>query len=440
LGDASLAEVALKEKILDIGHGLGFPLIKVASLEVVEPSLEHYQNWLERGFAADMNYLKREPARRVSPALSFPQAKSVLMLKVPYTQQVPQAPSEGCVGRVARYAIGLDYHEVIRARLAQYCQVIDSLAGCKLEARAATDDLALYEQALAARHGMGFIGRNTLMIGPKLSGSYFFLAELFLNLELEPDLPYEGTCGACTRCTSACPTGAIVTGNQASTVAGSSSSCATDSASAVTFSNSGVHVGGESSANFDFPSIMHSPSMVDSNLCIAYLTIENKGGIKPSLRSKLGHWVFGCDICQEICPYNNKANEEIWPEFRGDSGVGPYLDLLALLSLPDEAHYRQFVGKSPLRRPKFRGLSRNALVVLGNYLSEGHGESDRIIWSLRQYLEHDREEMLVEHALWALLQGAVAGSGAAKELFEQTVKRDFSVQTKSEIASYFRVT
>lgn len=373
----------LKARIIDAGAKHGFHDIKVASIEPMHDDLVTYQAWLDAGYAADMAYLQRDPARRIAPAMSAPQARSVLILKVPYTSTSQPPPEDRVWGRVARYAVGLDYHDIIRTRLQRLSEGLADLISLSA-IRAATDDLALYEQALARRHGAGFIGKNSLLIGPKMSGSYHFIAELFVDLALEADIEYTGTCGSCFRCGTACPTDAIV--------------------------GSGT---------------------VDSNLCISYLTIENKNGIDPNLRTRVGEWAFGCDICQEVCPYNaqiaslddKKSLERVWPELRPESGVGHYLDLLQLLALTDDESFRRLVGKSPLRRSKRRGLNRNALVVLGNWLG-GRAATEaqrtrwhsRIVQAIGQYIMQDRESMLLEHALWALYQAAEKGDQLAKDM------------------------
>jgi epoxyqueuosine reductase len=211
--------------------------------------------------------------------------------------------------------------------------------------------VALYEQGLALRHGLGFRGKNSLIIGPKLMGSYNFIAELITDLPLEPDETYKGTCGQCFRCGDACPTGAIV-----------------------------------------------DERTVDARLCISYLTIENKGGIPAELRPKMGSWVFGCDVCQEVCPYNQRPPETRWLEFQAAAGAGHYLNLFDLLDISTEDEFRARFLTSPVRRPKRRGLLRNALVVLGNQRPDGGFER------IAKFLQRETDEMLVEHAQWALTQ------------------------------------
>jgi epoxyqueuosine reductase len=187
------------------------------------------------------------------------------------------------------------------------------------------------------------------------------VAELFSDLELDCDEPYRGTCGECVRCSQACPTAAIV-----------------------------------------------APGSLDANRCISYLTIENKSGIPFELRSQMHDWVFGCDVCQEVCPYNQSPPPTPWKEFRPESGVGHYLDLLALLQVESEGEFQKRFGETPLRRPKRRGLLRNALVVLGNQLAQYELNDPARVRQTGEALAvfHDKEsdEMLREHASWALSQ------------------------------------
>jgi epoxyqueuosine reductase len=335
---------------------MGFHNIVIGSLDPMTEAGKTYTDWLDKGYAASMDYLKRDPQKRVEPAQALAGSRSVIIASVSYYSE-PVAVPPPVAGRVARYAVGLDYHPTIRAKLREYAALIEEEVGRPFLRKPYTDDVALYEQALSARHGLGFVGKNSLILGPQLSGSYNFIAELFVDLELEPDVPYQGTCGKCFRCGDKCPTVAIKDG-----------------------------------------------ALVDSNLCISFLTIENKEGIDPNLRPLLGEWVFGCDICQEVCPYNSKPVTTPWPEFRPESGIGHYMDLLDLLTIKDDVDFRRRFEKSPVRRPKRRGLLRNGLVVLGNHLAYGHIETEKIVSAVATFAAEQDDSMLVEHAAWALNQ------------------------------------
>ena len=227
-----------------------------------------------------------------------------------------------------------------------------------------------------------------MIIGPQLSGSYYFVAELFTDLELDADQPYVGTCGKCFRCGDACPTDAIEEGQ-----------------------------------------------IVNANLCISYLTIENKSEIPLNLRAKLGRWVFGCDICQVVCPYNQRPPVTPWSEFRPESGKGHYLDLCQLLEIRDETYFRRAFEATPLRRPKRRGLLRNALVVMGNSLAEGCDTSrdacQKIAESIFRFACQENDEMLIEHAAWALAQNP-----ASKPLFNRLIDGSADSTLKKKVSSY----
>lgn len=337
-----------KQVIIETALAMGFQRAVVASLEPMLAEQKFYEEWLARGFNATMGYLQRNPEKRNRPSLLCPQAYSVVLLFASYYTKLPVDPGPE-YGRVARYAVGLDYHDVLPAKLGELKQRIEDKLGRPILGKFFTDDVELFEQGLAARHGLGFTGKNSLLIGPKMLGSYHFVAEFFTDIEMEADEPYQGTCGKCFRCGVACPTDAIV-----------------------------------------------ESKTVDSNLCISFLTIENKGEIPPHLREKMGDWVFGCDICQEVCPYNQAPPETVWKEFHPDSGAGHYLNLFELLKLKDKKEFLTRFSGTPLTRPKRRGLLRNTLVVLGNRRPPG-GDA-----ALAEFLKTETDPLLVEHANWAI--------------------------------------
>jgi epoxyqueuosine reductase len=380
----------VKELIQSTAKAHGFQRVSIGSLEPLQAAKIEYEEWLDNGFAAGMEYLKRNTELRTSPALLYPGSLSAIIVAISYYTEPPELSDHPFAARVARYAVGLDYHAVIRARLRGFREALERELGRPLLGKAFTDDVALHEQSFASRHGIGFKGRHTVVIGPKLSGSYYFLAELFCDLEIDPDGPYDGTCGACSRCITACPTAAITTDGH-----------------------------------------------VDANRCISYLTIENKGGIPEELRSMLNRWVFGCDICQEVCPYNQRPPETTWEEFRPEKGVGHYLDLMSLISIADETEFRERFGHTPLRRPKRRGLLRNSLVVTGNVLGEFRLLSTlsdvQLNWvkcvteKLRIIVAQESDAMLREHAFWSLSHSPTASKSrelilVANETDQSTVQ------------------
>jgi len=357
---ARVARMSLKQSVVELAASKGFSNTVIGALEPMPRELAHYQDWLERGFAAGMDYMKRNPEFRASPHLLYPGSRSAIIVSVSYYTEKPPPPGP-FYGSVARYAVGLDYHVVIRRKLRELRDLLAEKLAINIVGKAFTDDVALYEQGFANRYGLGFAGKNTLIIGPKLSGTYHFVAELFVDVEIEPDMKYEGTCGNCFRCGSGCPTDAIV-----------------------------------------------EPGSVDANLCISYLTIENKGGIPLELREKLGNWVFGCDICQEVCPYNQRPPETPWEEFRPDKGAGHYLYLPGILEIPNEEEFRARFLPTPVRRPKRRGLIRNALVVIGNEFRRLKNDRDvddvipPMVRQLNAFILKEEDPMLLEHAHWAL--------------------------------------
>ncbi len=242
----------LKAAVIETAQSMGFQRIVIGGLQPMTEELAEFQLWLSKGYQASMVWLARNPQVRTSPQLLYPNAKSAIIVSASYFTEVPDDPGLQ-FGRVARYAVGLDYHDVLTVKLNELKERLEKVIGRPLIGRAFTDDVELYEQAFADKYGLGFTGKNTLIIGPKMMGSYNFVAELFTDCELEPDEPYIGTCGKCFRCGDICPTDAIV-----------------------------------------------EAGVLDANLCISFLTIESKGGIPISLRSKMGEWVFGCDLCQEV--------------------------------------------------------------------------------------------------------------------------------------------
>lgn len=358
---------------------LGFQRTVIAGLEPMLPERERYEQWLSKDFAAGMDYLKRNTDLRTSPQLLYPQSVSAIIVSASYYTEPPESPGPG-YGRVANYAVGLDYHVVLRARLRELKSRLEAEVGRPLLGKAYTDDVALYEQAFAARYGVGFPGKHTLIIGPKTMGTYHFLAELMTDLPLEADEPYVGTCGQCFRCGSACPTDAIIEGRS-----------------------------------------------VDARKCISYLTIENKGGIPLELRPFLGDWVFGCDICQEVCPYNRKPPPTPWPEFRPESGSGHYIDLFGILAIRTEEEFRARFLPTPVRRSKRRGLSRNSLVVLGNQ------RPDNGISRIEAFASNEEDPMLREHAAWAVSQYVTQES---RQSLERMLSREIDDTCREAMVQY----
>ena len=335
----------------------GFDLVGVTRAEPLTEGGERLRRWQEAGMAADMGFMHRPVELLANPKKLQKSARSVVSLGVSYYPgEHPE--NDGGGGRVARYAWGRDYHEVIKAKLFQLREELEEALGAKIKARGFTDAVPLLERSAAQRAGLGFFGRNSCLIDGDI-GSYFFLADLIVDLELEPDEPGTGTCGRCTRCMDRCPTGAI-----------------------------------------------KAPGVVDARLCISYLTIENRGEIPRGLRPKVGDWAFGCDVCQEVCPYNKtKATESRWPEFSAGSGAGPYLGIEEVLRIrTDEEFETRFAG-TPLTRPGRAGLLRNCCVAAGNLGLEA------AVPALEDCLNNDPSALVRGHAAWAL--GEIGGGEEA---------------------------
>lgn len=338
----------IKERALEIG----FTFAAIAPARPSEHS-RYYKTWLEAGYHGQMGYLARPDAvaRRADLSLTVPNAQSVLVLAANYhTEHLPpQVLNDPSRGIIASYAWNLDYHNLLTPRLYDLQNWIDHQAGVPVTGRAYVDTGPVLERELAERGGLGFIGKNTCLINPQI-GSYIFLAEIILDIHLPFDAPATGcTCGRCTRCLTTCPTNAFV-----------------------------------------------EPYVLDSNRCISYFTIELKGEIPPELRPLMKNRIFGCDICQEVCPYNRRfAIPTAEPAFRArlDQMAPPLLDLISL----DEAAFRQRFKGSPIKRAKRRGLLRNVCVALGNWGSQA------AIPALEMALQ-DPEPLIQSHAAWALSQ------------------------------------
>lgn len=334
---------ALETQIHAHARTLGFTLCGFARLAPL-PREQFFPDWLAQGHAGEMSYLAREPQRRLNPSLPFPEARSVICLGYPYSP--PKVPSldwrQELRGRVAAYAAGPDYHEVIGEKLQRFISFLTDLRP-GIWARPYVDTGPLLEREWAYRSGLGWFGKNTMLLH-KRAGSWFFLAEILVNLELEGEGIPSAHCGKCTRCLTDCPTGALEEGY-----------------------------------------ILKAP------LCISYLTIEHRGPIPHELRPQLGNWIFGCDVCQEVCPWNEKFGRP-----RDDLVEVLFPSLPTLLAL-DEAAFRSRFRTSAIWRTKRRGLLRNVAVVLGN------SQNPQAITPLRAALR-DPESLVRGHAAWALGQ------------------------------------
>jgi epoxyqueuosine reductase len=330
---------------------------------------------LRRGLGGELGYLKRTEELRRDPAKLVPWAVSVVSVGMGYFAPLPRPqPGEPGRGWISRYAWGEDYHEIVRERLERLLEKIRELAGTDVQGRAFVDSGPVLERDLAGVAGIGWIGKNTHLISPR-HGSYFFLGELFLSLELSYDRPIRDRCGHCDLCLKACPTGAFV-----------------------------------------------GPYLLDARRCISYLTIELKGPIPRHLRPLIGHHIFGCDICQEVCPYNVKAKATEERAFLPRPGLyAP--ELASLLSLTEEEFRRRF-RKSPIRRAKRRGFLRNVAVALGN------AKRTEAVPALAAALA-DPEPLVRAHVAWAL--GEIGSDEAIRALQERAAV-EADPEVREEIA------
>jgi len=280
----------------------------VAKAEFMEPEARRLEEWLNRGYHGKMAWMENHFDKRVDPTKLVPGAKSVITLLYNYFPE-DDTPSQEAP-KIARYAYGQDYHHVIKRKLRDFIDAINSAIGSQVDGRAFVDSAPVLERDWARRSGTGWVGKNTLLINPKV-GSYFFLAELILDLELEPDGPIKDYCGTCTRCIDACPTDAI------------------------------------------------SPSgyILDGSKCISYLTIELKENIPSEFKEQMEGWAFGCDICQEVCPWNRFAKPHQEPAFDPHEDL-PEMSQNDWRELTEDV-FRKVFKKSAVKRAKYLGLKRN---------------------------------------------------------------------------------
>jgi epoxyqueuosine reductase len=310
------AKTVIEPLIKAQAYGLGFDLVGITGLGPAETGAA-FDAWIERGYEGEMQYMSRTAAKRRDSRLPFPAAKSAIVVGMDYGGREPAGP-------VARYARGDDYHDVLLDRLLTLHQWIERTVGVRIAGKAYVDTGPILERDLARRAGLGWFGKNSMLINPK-RGSFFFLAELLLDLELEPDAPFATDhCGTCRRCLDACPTGAIV-----------------------------------------------EEGVVDATRCISYLTIELKGEIPSQWHAAMreGGTLYGCDVCQDVCPWNEKFASPLREEAFSARSVIAGQDVRALalkvLAMDDE-RFRAAFKNSPMKRAKLHGLKRTAAILTGD--------------------------------------------------------------------------
>jgi epoxyqueuosine reductase len=365
-----------RETLAETAASLGFAMVGFAQLRRLDEREDFYHRWLNEKGHATMAYLEREPERRFDPRRLDARYKSVVSLAYSYAPHSLSQNSRTMIdwraelrGRIAAYALGPDYHDYVLKRARTIADMITKNRVGAI-ARAYVDTGPVFEREWAAEARLGWFGKNTMLLN-RDHGSYFFLAEIFTDVEFEPSAePYREHCGTCRRCLDLCPTGALTDGY-----------------------------------------------VMRSDLCISYQTIENRGAIPRELRPKLGNWIFGCDICNEVCPWNGDL---------ASTDANSARDLLPhlpdLLALDDRAFSARF-SKSAVKRSKRRGLLRNVAVALGNTKNP---EAAR---SLIRALGCEAEPLIRSHAAWALGQ---IGGPVARRALERARNRDDDSTVRAE--------
>jgi epoxyqueuosine reductase len=367
----------LTRSVKDKAHQLGFDLVGITTPEA-PAHIDVYSAWVAAGHHAEMSYLANDRAlrRRSNPLEILPECQSILVVGMNY---FPGEMGTSNLPKCSTYAMGQDYHDILLQGLQELMRFITELLGRSVPHRIYVDTGPLLERELAQRAGLGWIGKNSCLIHPRI-GSYTFLGEILLGIELGIDPPFDADrCGSCSRCIDACPTSCILPNRT-----------------------------------------------LDARRCISYLTIEHKGSIPRELRPLLGEWIFGCDICQQVCPWNLRFAQSS-REIRFQPG--PFLAQASLKSFLglDLESFREHLKGSPLKRPKLRGILRNAAIVSGNQQDPGD------IPKLVELLLNHPESLVRSHAAWAL--GCMGGEKVEILLREaQIVEKDLQVQEEIKLA------
>jgi len=329
------------------GGELGFQAVGIADVDL-GPAEERLLEWLAAGRHGELDYMARHGAKRARPAELVPGTVRVITARMDYLPEAVdswQVMDDGERAFVSRYALGRDYHKVLRGRLQQLADRVAAEVGA-FGYRVFTDSAPVMEVELARKAGLGWRGKHTLLLS-RDAGSFFFLGEIYTDLPLPPDAPVSEHCGACAKCIDVCPTGAIV-----------------------------------------------APYQLDARRCISYLTIELKGAIPVALRPLIGNRVYGCDDCQLVCPWNRYAHVSSEPDFRVRNGLD-CADLVALFAWTERDFQARLAG-SAIHRIGYERWLRNLAVGLGNAPS-----GERVIAALRARADHP-SELVREHVMWAL--------------------------------------
>ena len=305
------------EIVIHKAHELGFDLVGFSRSEILSEESSHLQMWLDNGFNASMEYMKRNFEKRQDVKQILPSAKSVISLALNYYTP-NQHSTDSNTGKISRYAWGRDYHLVIWEKLSlleEYFRSLDE----NFESKSYVDTGPVMDKAWAVRSGIGWLGKNSNVINKEI-GSWFFIANIITNCEFNYSEPIADLCGSCTACLDACPTNAIV-----------------------------------------------QPYIVDANRCISFLTIENKGEISNEFKGKFDNWIFGCDVCQDVCPWNKKFSEPTMLQEFQPKGTNLVLDEVINMN---EEEFKAKLETSPIKRAKLSGLKRNAAFLFGESLPQ----------------------------------------------------------------------
>ena len=391
--------IDVKSTVTDYALELGFDLVRVTSSDEFAEDREAALERLDSGLMDGLPwYSQARVLKGTDPQQLLPGARSIISLGLNYYRSDVPAPSNNAPsGKVARYAWGRDYHRVMKKRMRTYVEGLQTRLGTDLAARWYVDDGPMLDRAAARRAGLGWFGKNGNILTSS-HGSWVFLGQVITDLELEADQPLKKSCGSCVTCIDACPTGAIV-----------------------------------------------APYVVDNARCISYLTIENRGPIPLELRPQVGDWVFGCDICQDVCPVNRKAHPSttfLTDGVQSNSGSSPVtlewaneqgddlntLDLVWLLEMSEEQFRARFRG-TPILRAKRVGLQRNACVALGN-----RGDPATVPALRRAVI--NGESLVRAHAAWALGQ---IGTAEAQRALQDAEAQETDVEVLQEISAALKL-
>lgn len=368
--NASLSITALTS----IARSLGIPLIAVTDASPLSSEEQRLRAWQERGCAADMKYMMRDPSLFVSPARLLPGARTIITFGFPYDRR-PAADRKDGFGRVARYAWGRDYHAVAKNLLSRFVNESSESCGQRIEARIFSDAVPLLERAIASRAGLGFAGKNTCLISRDF-GSRLFLGEVLWNIEVnlegEKKEPAGACAAACSRCVSSCPTGAL-----------------------------------------------EREYTINAGRCISWLTVEKRGIIPDDLCPLIGDRIFGCDACQDVCPLNSHSETQkpAIDDFAFESGAGQFLDLEMVLGIRSESAFNARFSGTPIFRAKREGLLRNAAIVAANTSAES------VLDSLIHAFENDPSEIVRVHALRAIASLRNAAGVPRPESFARLLEK-----------------